>query len=424
MTIAGLDFGTSNSALGVIQAGNPVLMPLESDKPIVPSAIFYNIEENAFKPEQVFGRQALLQYIEGYEGRLMRSLKSLLGTHLIHEKTQIGKQNIAFSIILQDFLKHLKQQAEKASGQNLQSLVCGRPVYFIDDDTVADKKAQDFLATLLKNIGFKQIEFVYEPVAAAMDYERTLTQERLAMIVDIGGGTSDFSVIKISPEGGKKSNRQEDILANDGVHIGGNDFDRLLNIATVMPALGYKSAIKSDFGSDTLDVPVGYFHDLATWHKINFLYTEAMKREFDVIYRKSTSPELWKRFVRVVDDRNGHRLALDIEKAKIDLTAHDATSIVLDYIEKDWQMPIAVTQLENCLQETILTLHKTIMQTIHKANVTADDIDVVFLTGGGTYLPVIKKLVHHIFPHATQATGNHFGSIATGLTSFAHHIFK
>ena len=424
MSIAGFDFGTSNSALGIINQGESVLVPLEGQNQIIPSAIFYNIEDDERRPEKIFGRKALSYYVDGYEGRLMRSLKSLLGTSLIHEKTQIGKQNVEFAQILQDFLQHAKHQAEIYAQQNLTHLVCGRPVYFIDEDEIADKKAQDFLEDLLKKIGFQQIEFVYEPVAAAMDFERTITQEHLALIVDIGGGTSDFSVIKVSPDGMKRLNRLEDILANDGVHIGGNDFDRLLNIFKVMPFLGYKSTIRGDFGNHHLDIPVGYFHDLATWHKINFLYTDAIKREFENISRKSLSPELWNRFIKIIEQRDGHRLALDVEKAKIALTTYEQYDIMLDYVEKQFCVPVTTQDLNQSLEESIQKIEQAIDKTLQQAGVTAEKINVVFLTGGGTYLPAISQMVKRKIPQADYQTGNHFGSIATGLTECAKYYFQ
>src|SRR3990167_6461044 len=185
----GIDFGTSNSTVGWLRPGMETLIALEDDKITLPSVVFFNMEER----RPVYGRLALHEYLEGYEGRLMRSLKSLLGSKLLKSETTVLGSAMPFKQILGLFLAELKQRAETIADRPFEQVVLGRPVFFVDDDEKADAEAADTLITVAKNIGFKDVSFQFEPIAAAFDYESTISKEELVLIVDIGGGSSDFS---------------------------------------------------------------------------------------------------------------------------------------------------------------------------------------------------------------------------------------
>src|ERR1051325_9127630 len=197
MAACGLDFGTSNSALGVVRDGTPVLAPVEGAATLIPSAIFFDFEHHG---RVLFGEDAIGAYIGQHEGRLMRSLKSILGSPLIDEKTAVGRKRIALTDVVEMFIRHLKSRAEAFLGEEIAQVVHGRPVRFVDGDDAADAKAQAVLEGIARRVGFRDIAFLYEPLAAAYHYEETATREELVLVADIGGGTSDFSVIRIGPE--------------------------------------------------------------------------------------------------------------------------------------------------------------------------------------------------------------------------------
>src|SRR5262249_50228758 len=155
-----------------------------------------------------FGREAVFRYLQRENGRLMRSLKSVLGSSLIHEQTQVGAKRLRFDEIVSLFLSYIRKGADEPS-----SVVMGRPVFFVDENPEADRSAADQLRQAAKNAGFKHIEFQFEPIAAALDYERQVSAEELAFVVDIGGGTSDFSIVRVSPRRRGKPDRKSDILA-------------------------------------------------------------------------------------------------------------------------------------------------------------------------------------------------------------------
>lgn len=242
------------------------LIALEDDKITLPSVVFFNMEER----RPVYGRLALHEYLEGYEGRLMRSLKSLLGSKLIKHDTSVLGTAMPFKDLLALFIGELKKRAEHTAGREFEQVVLGRPVHFVDDDAQADQEAEDTLAEVARKIGFKDVSFQFEPIAAAFDYESTIKDEELVLIVDIGGGTSDFSLVRLSPERRQHDDRQQDILATGGVHIGGTDFDKQLSLQGVMPLFGYGSRMKSG-----AYMPTSHHMNLATWHTINAVYSQS-----------------------------------------------------------------------------------------------------------------------------------------------------
>ena len=189
----GIDFGTSNSTAGWSRPGLPALLPLEGGKATLPSVVFFHAEDEHVS----YGRAALADYLAGYEGRLMRSLKSLLGTSMIDDHTEVAGRALPFRVLLAQFIGELKHRAEKAADQPFTRAVLGRPVFFVDDDAAADKKAENTLAEIAHAVGLKDIAFQYEPIAAAFDYESQIRREELVLVVDIGGGTSDFALVRL-----------------------------------------------------------------------------------------------------------------------------------------------------------------------------------------------------------------------------------
>ena len=265
----GLDFGTSNSTVGCVRPGQTALLALEDGKPTLPSVVFFNADEDAV----YYGRAALANYLAGYEGRLMRSLKSLLGTSLIDGQTEVQGRALPYRDLLAQFIGELKRRAERAAGQALSSAVIGSPVFFVDGNAAADRLAEATLGEVARAAGFSDIAFQFEPIAAAFDYESQIDREELVLIADIGGGTSDFSLVRLSPARARKSDRRDDILGNGGVHIGGTDFDKYLSLTAVMPLLGlgqqdekpHRSAVQLLFqpGDLAYDQPGLYAKNLA-----------------------------------------------------------------------------------------------------------------------------------------------------------------
>ncbi|BCH20477.1 Hsp70 family protein [Mesorhizobium sp. L-8-3] len=411
----GIDFGTSNSTVGYMEAGRPRLVPLENGNATMPSAVFFNFEDN----RTYFGRQAIGHYTDNVEGRLLRALKSVLGTSLINEKTRIKAHQIAFSDIIGSFLHTLKEALDNQVGQPVDHVVLGRPVHFVDDDAEADRRAQDELEKAATKRGFRHIAFQFEPIAAALDYEQTVRREELALIIDIGGGTSDFSIVRVSPERARAADRKDDILASTGVHIGGTDFDRLLSMTHLMPELGYKTETRD--GKRYL--PAGYFHDLATWQRINLLYTARAMTDLRQIRYEAARPELVERMIDIVRHRQGHALAGRIEAAKIDLTDQTETVMEIALTDETMRAPMTRAGLEGAIEAAVGRVGDTALQTLQDAGVEAGSITTLFLTGGSTAIPLLKRRMLALFPEATAVEGDLFGSVGLGLALDAQRKF-
>lgn len=402
----GIDFGTSNSTVGWWRHDAEPLLTLEDGKTTLPSVIFFNTEER----RPVYGRQALGEYLDGYEGRLMRSLKSLLGSKLLKSETTVLGSALPFRELLGFFIGELKRRAEAQAGREFEQVVLGRPVFFVDDDPEADAEAAATLQAVAHKIGFKDVSFQYEPIAAAFDYERTVTREELVLIVDIGGGTSDFSLVRLAPERRERNNREDDILATGGVHIGGTDFDKQLNLAGVMPLFGYGSRMKSD-----ALMPTSHHLNLATWHTINAVYAQKAQLALKNMRYDSLDPIGIDRLLSLTEQRAGHWLAMQVEDSKIALTDQDSRSIDLSRVEPGLIAELDRALFEQAIDALLSRIGAGVDELLQRAGVSAEAVDTLFFTGGSSGVPALRQCVAQRLPNARVADGDSFGSIGSGL---------
>jgi hypothetical chaperone protein len=407
MSICGLDFGTSNTTLGTIEGQAPVLAALEINQTTIPSAIFYEVDGAV-----LIGRKAIEAYVDGVPGRLMRSLKSVLGTSLIDETTRLGRERISFRDVIGYYLAAVKRRAEQATGRELREVVHGRPVHFVDNAPDADRAAERTLREIAREIGFDEVTFQFEPIAAALDYERQISIEEIALIADIGGGTSDFSIVRLSPQRHRKADRATDILANDGVRVGGTDFDRQLSLGLVMPLFGFGSAMKRA----GLDVPSRYFHDLATWSNINRMYEPRVIADIRQVRQQAAEPSLLDRLVRVVDEQRGHTLAMEVEDAKIALSDRRKTAISLEWVAPGLNAAVSRPDLVSHTKQLAERIAARIKICLAQARLSAEDIDAVFLTGGSVKLAHVRKAITRAAPSARVVEGDTFGAVGKGLS--------
>lgn len=412
----GVDFGTTNSTVGLCASGEaPFLIPVEDGDVTIPSAMFFSLEDGGVH----FGRSAVHEYMDGAEGRFMRALKSILGTSLMKETTQVGRDRLTFQGLIGRFLRNLRLRLEAQDGGPPDHAVFGRPVFFVDDDAAADRTAQDQLEAAARAEGFRHVEFQFEPVAAALNVERELNRETLALVVDIGGGTSDFSVLRLSPERRATVDRRGDILSTSGVHVGGTDFDRQLSIARVMPEMGLGSSTKD--GKRRL--PVWYFNDMATWHKINQLYTPKVMRDIQSLQREAAEPNRLELYKHLLENRSGHRLAAQVEKAKIELTDADETAIRLKEPGLALELPVGRAFFEQASADLVCRIAAAIDEALRKAGVGPDAIETVILTGGGAQVPLVRQAALARFAHACIVQTDRFGAVGLGLAVDAARRF-
>ncbi|WP_029003573.1 Hsp70 family protein [Azorhizobium doebereinerae] len=414
MAACGLDFGTSNTTLGVPTGQGPVLAALEDGRDTVPSAVFY---DRAGHPR--IGRAAVRAYVEGEDGRLMRALKSVLGTALLDESTAVGRRRIPFRAVIGDFIATVKARAEAERKAELTQVVMGRPVFFVDEDPAGNARAQEALEEIARGAGFADVTFQFEPIAAALDYEQQVGHEELALIADIGGGTSDFSIVRLGPDRRRLPDRAGDILANDGVRIGGTDFDRQLSLGVVMPLLGYRTPMKQP----GRDVPSAYYFDLATWSAINRLYTPKTVREIIEVRRDAAEPARLERLIKVIEEQRGHTLAIATEGAKIALAEEGEARLDLQEVEAGLEAALDRDGLESHTATLAERIARRVDVCLQQAGVPAERIDAVFLTGGSTRLAHVRAAILACLPAARVVEGDTFGSVGTGLALEAARRF-
>jgi hypothetical chaperone protein len=380
---------------------------LEGVEPMLPTAVFFNAEERSIH----FGREAIALYLTGVDGRLMRSLKSLLGSSLLEEQTRVPEGMVNFRDVIARFIREMRERACKRLGRDVRRVVLGRPVHFVDEDPQRDKRAQQALVQAATAAGFEHVALELEPIAAAFDYERRIDREKLVLIVDIGGGTSDFTIVRLGPERAHLKDRRKDILATTGVHIGGTDYDRKLSLERVMPLLGLRHA-----GSKGREVPSGVFFDLSTWHLINWLYTPVAMRRAEDLRVDYSDVALHDRLMKVLNERLGHRIASEVEQAKIRTSMSDAaTHIELGFVDEGISPALAASDTEHDLEALLADVVASGHECVRRAGLKAGELDGLYLTGGSSALRPFQQLLKREFPQSEIIVGDLFGGVASGL---------
>lgn len=409
MIACGLDFGTSNSAIGVMRDEVAMLAPVEAGETLIPSAVFFSDE---VKGQVLFGAEAVAAYVGQTEGRLMRALKSILGSSLIEEETSVNGRKVAFIQVIEVFVRHLKEKAEAFAGREIDAVVHGRPVRFVDGDDTADARAQSQIEAIARRAGFRHVTFVYEPIAAAHHYEQTVQREELVLIADIGGGTSDFSIVRVGPERRGRPDRRQDVLATAGVHVGGTDFDTSLSLAAVMPLLG----LGTDLVDKNLPMPNALYHELAAWPSINFAYTYRNERTVAELAARAAEPEKVARLLALLRRRLGHRVAFAVEDAKMVLSAEDHAAVALAFIEAGLAAAATRPAFDRAIANGMQRLGRAAHECIAAAGLRPAAVDTVFLTGGSSRVPAVRTAVSRAAPAARIAGGSDLLSVALGLT--------
>jgi hypothetical chaperone protein len=238
-----------------------------------------------------------------------------------------------------------------------------------------------------------------------------LTKESTVLVVDLGGGTSDFTVVRLGPDRMHKANRQQDVLATTGVHIGGTDYDRQLNLAQVMPLLGYKH-----IGPEQREVPSRVFFDLATWHLIHWQYQPKAIAHAKTLRTNYSDLRLHERLMQVLTERHGHLMAHEVEQAKIRCSVSKAdTGIDLTVIERELQARLNVADMQAQLQDLLTRTVACARECVQLAGLTDASLDAIYLTGGSSALSTFQQVLQAEFAGVPLIEGDLFGGVALGL---------
>lgn len=403
----GIDFGTSNSAAGISIDGRPHIIPLEENAQTIPTAVFFDFEAQ----EMVVGSRASEALLNGAEGRYMRGLKSLLGTRLMRETRMLLGERLDFIDIIARFLADVKARAETATGQRFDRALSGRPVRFHSEDEGRNAQALTDLTECYARAGFDEVTFLNEPEAAALANRNALAMGDIGLVVDIGGGTSDFTLFQ------QKGAREIEILSSYGVRIGGTDFDRRLSIARVMPQLGRGSPIRHAFGNDTHIAPNAIFNDLATWAKIPFLYGPDTLRIARELHKFAVEEKRLARLVKVLEEELGHDLAFAVEAGKImaNTPGEESPVIKVGMLQKGAVIPLPVDRMTRILSKLAADVGEAALATCTQAGIAPDTVTKLIFVGGSSLMQVIEDALTARFPRAQTHRGAALTAIVDGL---------
>ncbi|SLN33380.1 Chaperone protein DnaK [Aquimixticola soesokkakensis] len=399
----GIDFGTSNSAAAVLVNGAPYRLLVEGGEDTLPTAVFFD-NRGGMK----IGRAAQAALIAGDEGRYMRALKSVLGTPLLRETRLIAGKRRTLLDIITLFLERLRKAAEDQFGQPVTRALSGRPVHFHSRDAAMDAQAEIDLRDAYLAAGFTHVAFLPEPEAAALAAHGLSEAGQIGLIVDIGGGTSDFSLFR-STQG------RADILSSHGIRLGGTNFDHAVSLRHAMPLLGYGGQVRREMGKGLLPIPNTLFNDLATWEKIPFLYTRETMRLVEDLESLAVEPEKLGRLVEVIEAELGHEIAFAVERGKIAVNKAGQGKIDLSVVEKRLAADVDRAGLEGALAAHRADLVEAVRETLTRASLAPEAVGSVVFVGGSSLMSVVPEAVRAVLPDAQHEFSEVMTAVVDGL---------
>ena len=413
MRRVGLDIGTTNSAVAVVDDGGRVeLARFEHAAGL--SDTFRSILYFRHGDKPVGGPLAIDRYLaaEG-DGRLIQSMKSYLADSTF-QATSIFGRTTSLVELLGTLVRELRTRAEEKLGPLGTRAVVGRPVHFasernVDDEAIAVKRLREALAFG----GFTDVELEYEPVAAAHFYEETLDHDELVLIADFGGGTSDFSLIRVGP--GYRDRGPERIVGNDGVGIAGDALDSRLMYALVAPMLGLGKTYKALMGTQDLPVPVWIYARLMRWHHLSFLKT---KKNIDLIkgIASQTSDDgAIRGLLHVIENDLGYHLYRAIERTKIELSSRESTTFTFSDDPLEIDAPVTRAQFDGWIAEDLEKMSSCVDGLLARSGVAPGEVDQVFMTGGSSFVPAVRAIFESRFGKERIRAGGELISVASGL---------
>ena len=405
MNTLGIDFGTSNTSAAVLVNGRAHLIEVEAGRTTLPTSLFFDYHSRI----TTYGSVANAALIDGREGRFMRALKSVLGTPLVREQRQIHFERMTLIHAIARFLAMIRERAEATTGMPFTHALSGRPVRFHSTNDARNAQAEVDLREAYIIAGFDHVDFMYEPEAAALA-SGPLPHGKLGLIIDIGGGTSDFSIFE-------RNDAHTRIITSHGVRVGGTDFDKAISLAQVMPLLGRGCAIRNEMGSGTHTAPNAIYNDLASWEKIPFQYTPETRRLAARFQKMGIESQPFKRLFDTLDMEMGHDIAFAVEAGKIRANAPDADTAAIDLrtIEPDLWARMGHSDLSLILHDHAITIRDAAKKTLSDADLRPDQIGQIVFVGGSSLMHVVEHTMISLFPNAILDRTEAFTAVANGL---------
>ncbi|OXX70081.1 molecular chaperone [Vibrio sp. V19_P1S1T109] len=447
----GFDYGTANCSVAMMQDGQPTLLPIEGKSHYIPSTICAptreSISEHLFRHhnitpsdkigEQVlrrainvnreesielaaqdiaFGQAALDLYLQDPRDiYYVKSPKSFLGAAGLRD-VQVS----FFEDLVCAMMVNIKHNAEQHLQRPIQDTVIGRPINFHGrGGEEANRQAESILQRAAKRAGFQHISFQFEPVAAGLEYEATLVQDQTVLVVDIGGGTTDCSLLKMGPSWRGRDDRTASLLAHSGQRVGGNDLDIYIAFKQLMSSFGLGSKAISG-----IDMPITQF-----WNPIAINNVEA-QRDFyaqqnlaalKLLHKEAQQPEKLARLLKVYFETLGYQIVRRAEEAKIALSDLTQCQVVLDLLSEQIEVQIEREQMIDAIESPKAKMVELVKEAVEQGGVKPD---VIFMTGGSARSPILRQAVEQQLPHVPVVSGNYFGSVTAGLARWAEICYR
>lgn len=362
------------------------------------------------------GHQAFQHYFDDpEEGYFVKSPKSYLGASGLRPEFVHFFEDIVTAM-----MQTVKQRAEASLGHPLTHTVIGRPVNFQGVDAEhSNQQALAILTTAAKRSGFSSVEFLYEPIAAGLGFERHLKRNQTVLVVDIGGGTTDCAMVRMGPGHRGKPDRSDDFLGHSGERIGGNDLDIQLAGKQLMPLFGMNAALKSGKPMATktfLDAVCT--NDVSALTRFSSLETSLYLEQ---LQRDCLQPERIARLIRLQKNRQNQQLVRSAEHAKIALSDTTSTTVTLDYVETGLSTNIHRDAFQQAIERPLERITRLMTDAIQQAGTAPD---AIFITGGSARSPVIREAVVQTLGDIQVLDGDHFGSVVSGLTEWASSLYR
>jgi hypothetical chaperone protein len=418
--VIGIDFGTTNSSIAHASFSGEVALaefPQFGSLTSAYRSLLYleqERERGVRKMKSWTGPEGIERYLAAEtKGRLIQSLKSFLTSRTL-KSTDVFGRAVTLEDLIARILRDLREKAELQFGSEIREAVVGRPVHFVGSEKDADDSfAEGRLKAAFELAGYESVEFELEPVAAAYYYESTLDHDELILIGDFGGGTSDFSLVRVGPSIRQRGRTSEDLLGNSGVGIAGDAFDAKLIKHLVSPALGAGSNIKSL--DKILPVAGWVYAKLERWHHLSLLRTKDTLDMLKSVHAQAVEREKIGALIHLIKEDLGYQLHQSVQRTKSDLSKNEVAEFRFADPFIDLSVKVKRAEFKKWISEELETIAGCVDTLLDSAGVKPKDIDMVFLTGGSSFVPAVKEIFESRFGIDRIRTGNEFTSVARGL---------
>ena len=415
----GIDFGTTNSAISILNEETGKIIATIT----IPSLLYFPCELNQGDTLNHFvGEKAIDAYLnDNMSGRFMKSVKRILPRSSFSE-TRIHSYKINASELVAFVLTELKSQADQFIGCKCTKAVIGRPVNFDDDDALKNELAQSRLLDAALQAGFTDIRFQYEPIGAAFAYEKTLKKKERVLVADLGGGTTDFTLIELNPDNTNQKDRRKDILATGGIYIGGDSFDSSFMWERGTPYFG-RGVLYESMPGKMMELPLFFFENICSWEKMNFFNGRKIQNELRKYFIWSKKNNKLKDFLTLIENNLGYSLFKIIEKTKIELSYSEESNFLYHQSDIKIDEIISLNSYNKIIHDDVMKIENYLDSFLNKHGINGNEIDSLFLTGGTSLVGEIRNLFSRRFPETSMKDGDTFVSVANGL-AYSGYLFS